>query len=341
MRFTFIKKLLPLVLAFCFLTGCSREQNSVYTEESSFTETENTEEENSSEETDSALETVLENSFSITERSLSVPGLKKDYTFLFLTDTHIIRLGGDESEQELENALPRMDLFQNSAHISSAEQFPQWITYANASNIDMVLFGGDIIDFPSVSNLSLLRDNMDILTMPYAFALGNHDWTYPWEYMTAAGRETYRPLLAEFTKDSPAASVTEYEELVILSVDNSSNQVDGEALSVTDYALSLGKPVLVLLHVPFSTETLLAQASSVWGSPVSIGMADQGGIFPDSNTLAFQEKILAQGSPVFCVLAGHVHFADEAFLNENVLQIVGDAGYKGIGTLLKIRGETE
>ena len=275
-------------------------------------------------------------SFELPEKTITVPSLTKEYTFLYFSDTHVIKLDGTESEQITENALPRMQLFTDSEGISSADRFPEWIDYANEKETDMVLLGGDIIDFPSEANLNMLKENISKLKMPYVYTLGNHDWTYPWDYMTAEGRAAYRPLFDEFTKNSPAASITEYEELVILSVDNSSNQIDPKALAVVDEALALQKPVIVIAHVPFSTDSVLEKAKSMWKSPVSIGMADKGGIFPDANTLAFQEKILAEDSPVICVLSGHVHFADESMLNDSVTQIIAGAGYKGEGILLHI-----
>lgn len=275
----------------------------------------------------------------ITEKTLVIPGITGGYSFLFLSDTHMITLDGTEEEQITENALPRTGLFKDSQGTEAYENFPVWMEYANETDMELVLLGGDIIDFPSEANLKLLTENLEKLQMPYAFTLGNHDWTYPWEYMTAAGREQYRPLFAPFTEENPAAHIMEMEELVILCVDNSSNQVEAEALSVTEEALSIGKPVIVMLHVPFSTETLIENAAALWNSPVSIGMADKGGIFPDANTLAFQEKILAGDSPVVCVLAGHVHFSDEAMLTDSVVQYVAGAGYLNEGIVLKIHGE--
>lgn len=330
-------KLFFLCIAACFFTGCSlgaANNDETQVEESASVS-------GILPETDAVSDTEVPSSFSMTvsEKNVTVPNLKRDYTFLYLSDTHMIYLNGDEPEEVTDNAMPRTELFKDSEGIFSYERFPEWMDYANQTAVDMVLLGGDIIDFPSEANLSLLRKNLQTLKMPYVYALGNHDWTYPWDYMTPAGRETYRPLFHEFTKDSPAASVTEYEELVILSVDNSSNQVDSEALSVTDYALELGKPVIVVLHVPFSTESLLETAAGVWNSPVSVGMADKGGIYPDANTLSFQYKILAADSPVICVLGGHVHFTDTSSLTDSIVQIVGDAGYKGIGTLLRILPE--
>lgn len=325
------KLFLGCLFSLFFLTGCDAESKlpQIISE---------------TEETDSSSDTLEEAAikeplpFHILPKKLTVPGLQKEYTFLFLSDTHVIELNGTESDKVMENALPRIELFKDIAGISSAERFPEWIDYANEKEVDMVLFGGDIIDFPSEGNLKLLKENTDKLSMPFVFTLGNHDWTYPWDYMTVEGRNTYRPLFHDLTDGNPAASVTEYEELVILSVDNSSNQLDAAALAVTDEALSLNKPVLVIAHVPFSTESLLKKAHGIWNSPVSIGMADEGGIFPDANTLAFQKKILAANSPVFCILSGHVHFSDESALTDSVVQIVNGTGYTGEGVLLQISG---
>ncbi len=275
-------------------------------------------------------------SFHIVEKNINVPSVKGSYTFLYLTDSHIIKLSGQEDTQVMNNALPRQAVFIDGAGNCSYEKFPEWISYANEADVDMVLLGGDIIDFPSEENLACLTQNLSALNMPYVYTMGNHDWTYPWEYMTPKGRETYRPLFNSFTNNSPAAVITEYEELVVLSVDNSSNQIESAALAKVDEAFSLGKPVILIMHVPFSTTTLLQNASKVWGSSVSIDIANEGGIYPNADTLAFEQKVFAEDSPVVCILAGHVHFADEALLSGRIPQIVGDAAYKGEGLLLHI-----
>ena len=45
----------------------------------------------------------------VEEKTLVIPGLEREYRYLFLSDTHIISLDGEESEQQLENAIPRRD----------------------------------------------------------------------------------------------------------------------------------------------------------------------------------------------------------------------------------------
>lgn len=47
-------------------------------------------------------------------------------------------------------------------------------------------------------------------------------------------------------------------------------------------------------------------------------------------------SITESSSPVKAVLAGHVHFYNRDMINENIVQIVGDAGYKGSAMWIKI-----
>ena len=109
-------------------------------------------------------------------------------------------------------------------------------------------------------------------------------------------------------------------------------------MPAADQALTMGKPVIVMLHVPFSTETLLEKASVVWESPVSAGMEDKGGFGMDEMTASLYQKICAEGSPVVCILAGHVHFADDSMLEGRIPQFVSGAGYENEAVILHIHG---
>lgn len=112
----------------------------------------------------------------VEEKTLVIPGLEREYRYLFLSDTHIISLDGEESEQQLENALPRRDtLFKDELGRTPEEIFPDWIAYANEQQVDGLLLGGDVIDFPSQGNLSFLEKNLEMLEMPYLYVPGNHD----------------------------------------------------------------------------------------------------------------------------------------------------------------------
>ena len=106
----------------------------------------------------------------VEEKTLVIPGLEREYRYLFLSDTHIISLDGEESEQQLENAIPRRDtLFKDELGRTPEEVFTDWIAYANEQQVDGLLLGGDVIDFPSQGNLSFLEKNLEMLEMPYLY----------------------------------------------------------------------------------------------------------------------------------------------------------------------------
>ena len=276
---------------------------------------------------------------SIVEETLVIEGLEKEYDILFLTDTHMIVMSEEDNEQVAANAGERYPLFVNEGGISSTDQFPAWMEYANDSEVDAVLFGGDIIDYPSSSNLEYLQTNLEQLDMPYLYTLGNHDWTYPWEYMTDKGKEEYLPLMEPFMGENTAIQTLDMGEFLVVAVDNSSGQINGQALEEYAEILSGEKPVLVLLHVPLITQSVLTKAKENWNSPVVLGAGGYGGIYPNEASETFLNMTTAADSPVVAILAGHVHFYDKDYVegDKNIIQIVGDGGYKGKGILLHIR----
>ncbi len=277
----------------------------------------------------------------IIEEEIVIDGLEGEYELLFLTDTHMIVEDEADSKQVKEYAQPRYAEFQNSAGVAAAEQFETWIEYANTEALDGVLFGGDIIDYPSEANLVHLEENLETLQMPYLYTMGNHDWTYPWEYMTETSRETYLPMLKERLRGESSVEALDFEEFVVIAVDNSTNQISEESLAECEKILAEGKPAIIVMHVPLITQSVLTKAKEAWGeSRVVLGAGNYGGIYPDETSQQFMSLITAKDSPVVAVLAGHVHFYDKDYIDgeKRVLQIVGDGGFKGSAVHITVRG---
>lgn len=276
----------------------------------------------------------------ITEETIYIEGLEGEYTFLFLTDFHVVIQEDSAPEQERQYAALRYDMFVNEEGVPSAEQFPTWISYANEMDVDAVLLGGDIIDSPSDANVKWLQERLGELEMPYLYVPGNHDWTYPWEYMSEFGKENYLAGLESMMQGNTAIHSIEVGELLLAGVDNSPGQIDPEAMPVYEELLTQNRPMILLSHVPYSTETLLPRALETWDSPVVIGNGDQGGIWPDETSERFLELAIADNSPVRLMLAGHVHFYDNSVMNEEqkLRQIVGAAAYEGNAVLIRVMG---
>ena len=288
-------------------------------------------------------EQVIITEDNITKETIVIEGLTREYDLLFLTDTHMVVSSSKDSEQVAANIAERAPQFVDSDGVSSASQFAAWMDYANEQQVDAVLMGGDIIDFPSEGALEHLRKNLENLTMPYIYTLGNHDWTYPWEYMTEKGKQEYLPLFEPLMQGNTAIASLDMGEFVVVTVDNSAGQVNAAAMEEYRRILAQGKPVIVLVHVPFLTQSVLSNAREQWSSPVVIGGGNYGGIYPNDTSAAFVDMTTAADSPVELVLAGHVHFYDKDYMSgeKDVLQLVGDGGYKRQGMLLHISGSGE
>lgn len=272
---------------------------------------------------------------------IDIEGINNEYHFLFLTDTHMIVMNDEDTKQMQDNAIPRLAEFQNAEGVSSAEQFHKWIEYANDQKLDGVLFGGDIIDYPSDANISHFKSNLDKLEVPYLYTLGNHDWTYPWDYMSETGKATYIPLLSEFTTSNPAIHTMEFKEFIIVALDNSTTQFDASILDEFKNILKKDKPTIVMFHVPVMTQSVLGRAKEIRGKDkrIVLGAGNYGGIYPNEISQEIMNLLVSEKSPVELVLAGHVHFYDKDYVEgiEPVIQIVGDAGYKGSAIHLTIK----
>ena len=276
----------------------------------------------------------------ITEEEIIIDKLTGEYDLLFITDMHMIVRDEKDTIEVQKNAQSRFSGFMNAEMVPSADQWEAWISYANDQNMDGVLLGGDIIDYPSQANISLMDEGLSKLQMPYLYTLGNHDWTYPWVYMTESGREQYVPLFYPYMKGDTAIQLQDFGEFYVVAIDDCANQVNETVLPEYENILQEGKPVIVLTHVPFLTDSVLEKAKQVWKTPVIIGGGNIGGFFPNEASLRFMELTTAKDSPVVAVLAGHVHFQDKDYIKgeKEVLQIVGDASYHGAATRLHIIG---
>lgn len=272
---------------------------------------------------------------------LDIKDVTKEYNFLFLTDTHMIVTDEDDTQQMKDNALPRLEEFQNKEGLISAKQFPAWIDYANEQKVDAVLFGGDIIDYPSTANIQYLQEETSKLNSPFLYTLGNHDWTYPWDYMTESGKSTYIPMLKEFTGDNYVIHSMEFDEFVIIALDNSTTQFSQEALDTLKEYFKIEKPLILMMHVPLLTQSVLGRAREIRGADkrIVLGAGNFGGIYPNEVSTELMNLIVQENSPVELVLAGHVHFYDKDYIDgdKRVLQIVGDAGYTGSAIHLTIK----
>lgn len=287
--------------------------------------------------TDEIQEVIIAES-NLDSYELNIPEISGEYSFLFLTDSHITIPDGLDSKTVRDYSAHRLSQFRQETGLVSSQIFTAFMHFAKEKSLDGLLLGGDIIDSPSSANIKFLSDSLKILKIPYIYTLGNHDWTYPWEYMTENAVTKYLSALSPYMEENPAIHTQEFEDFTIVSVDNSSNQINPAALDEYKKILSAKKPVILMLHVPLYTESLLTKTSKQWTGSVVLGGGIHGGFYPNNVSAEFITLTTAKDSPVVLVLAGHVHLADKSHIvgEKSIPQITGDAAYKGKASVIHI-----
>lgn len=254
-------------------------------------------------------------------------------------DSHALKVTPEtETSQIVEYFTPREQGFVSETGIKSEEMLNKWMEAANSAGVDGVLLGGDIIDSPTDNNLSLLQTALGTLTIPYLYTLGNHDWTFPWAYCNDVAKANYLPKFsAYFRNENPDFQVQDFDGFAIVALNNSSDQFTLEAAeSFSNYLKTVGKPVIVMMHVPIHGENIQKTCEASWKRDISIGGIE---ITADDNSQKVIDLIEAKDSPVVAVLSGHIHALAQDELVKDTFETTTDAAYTGKGILLTIKPE--
>lgn len=272
----------------------------------------------------------------INEIVISSEEIKNKYQFVYISDLQAsVKDENEENEQIRTSLEERYNFFVslNPNNIGQEEIFNEVIDYSNKKNIDALLLGGDIIDSPSNSNFNLLRRNLnEKLNVKYLYTLGNHDWSFAWDYHTQKTQDTFYPMFKDFMNDINV-SYLEFEDLIILAINDGKEQIEKESIKKIENVLKKQKPTIVMLHVPISTNYIVDESIRLRNRISSIGGE---GIVPNENTKEAIDLILSDKYKVLYVLAGHIHFELKDNLNENIIEYITAPAYAGEINLIKI-----
>lgn len=279
---------------------------------------------------------------SLREETITIEGVEKDYEFLFIADNHVLLYETESIDAWNWSTQTRIDSFTNAIGITSADAFPAWIELANSMEMDGVLFGGDILDYMTEKNVSYCKSEIDKLNMPYMYTMGNHDSYDALLWYGGGPRDTNEMLDDFFIEGSRDFQILDYEEFYVVSVNNGTKYITEDVLNRFKYICSKEKPIILMVHIPFTTsetEELTQDTINSWGSAILIG--PEPAMQYDQVTMDFYDLVLREDSPVVAVLAGHIHMYHKDMLNENIVQIVSDTSSNGSGIVLKVKGENK
>jgi hypothetical protein len=272
----------------------------------------------------------------INQEELIIPGLKRSYHFLVIADIHIIVSNEEVREEEKENVNARLHLFSNANGKSALEMFQAICDVADELRADGILLLGDIVDFYSLANAEAVSTATQNVETPLLTIGADHDYHPFYSNVTDDNMKALRQSLSKNPID-----VLTYDDLIIVGVDNNTDQLTGEAWTQIQKEFTATKPVLLAAHVPFLSDNnpeLGVLSEEVWGGRKLL-WGPGCTYLPDATTNQLLDAVLDEETPVEAVLSGHLHFRNRSMLSEKVSEFVFDPAYTGVVTIIEVKPE--
>lgn len=280
---------------------------------------------------------------------IKIEGLTGNYKFLHVSDAHLTLTDDTDTPEAIADQKARGEAFdaQITDGVKKEDRLANAYKYAEAEGCEAVILTGDILDAPSNGNMAYLNKVTKESNVDSIYLLGNHDWTFSANYQSSEQRGENIPKFQEiydkYYEDGEEdlwdeyVDSYEYDGFVIVTVDNSNDQIPNGAQATLEYYAKKNIPVILALHVPISVPTMVNDVSAMWGRDICIGASN---LAPNIVTTKFINYLKSADSPVKAVLAGHIHMdhVDDLSPNNDTVQYTLGATYQGAARIFNIHG---
>lgn len=260
------------------------------------------------------------------EVTLSVSSVASSYKIVFVNDLHMQIANNEIAEESVEFINARVTEFAENGVTTEArwENLPD---YLNKSGADLVIFGGDMVDFCSEANTLALKAGFEKLKMPYMYLRSDHD-TFP--YWLSNQDNAYAKSLQDNVCDNSDVQIYDLGEVLVVGINNSCNNITEAGLTKIEEAFSLDKPVVLATHIPFAQcdKTELQEFSETnrgrrlyWGRDAEK--------YPGECTAELMNMIYSGDSPVIAVLGAHLHYRWEGDMCQGTIEHIFAPCYTG------------
>lgn len=268
---------------------------------------------------------------------LEIPGLKRAYTFIWISDLHLISEDISEISPEKREMIARRRDKRFANPRSGKNPVTLWRALPdmlNKSGADMIFLGGDICDYGSIENIKILKDGIKKLTVPTIFLREDHESTT--RHMISSDTDIQKKLNKEID-GHPAIHIKEFADLIIVGIDNSVFQLRPEVLAKFKEVYAKNKPVIVLMHVPIYPAVnqdmkWITPRHNIWGARRR----------PHKPMAEFIKLVKTPNGPVKAVFSGHNHKSWEGLLAPGVKMNIFNPAFEGnIGVITVTPGSTK
>lgn len=275
--------------------------------------------------------------FQTEEVTIPIEGVSREYTLAWVSDLHLVsdhEAGaelGDVHAEYLDAIYKRYEeLAVTSDGVHAEDLWPEIIKYLNYYTFDGVIFGGDIMDYCSNSNVAVIKEGLDKLRIPYIYIRADHDYgTY---YGGIFFEETdARALHQQIDGDEIAYKFWDRNEFIVLGIDNSTKDMPEYYLNMVADVYTRGKPVIMVTHVPYEPQVddTLAELSMQVRNTIYYWSDASDHFKPNAITRQYLEMLYSEDTVVEQVLAGHLHASWDGMLTQQVPQHIFAPAFSG------------
>jgi len=252
--------------------------------------------------------------------TIALSGLAKPITVLQIADTHISC--DNDSDRQYEQFSARMNKaflqpkhYKTDEPTTTVECFKEMMEMAKREQVDLVALVGDIVNYPSATAVEFVRSAVEATGLPHIYTAGNHDWHY--EGMKGSSDDLRSEWCEKRLKPLYTSSSLFYSSHIIgginmVTIDNSTYQVNEEQLAFFRRQLKGAAPVALFVHIPLYMPSMkMCCGNPLWGAAADKNnelerrerWSAQGNL---PSTTAFVQEVMA-AEKLTGVFAGHWH----------------------------------
>lgn len=211
------------------------------------------------------------------------------------------------------------------------EELINSIEYANEVGADLVVFPGDIVEFPTKANVDRMIEIFDKINCDYLYTFGNHDYFYNKDPLSVEEqRRKNKELFQSRIKNDIDFAVKEINGVKFITIDNSDFQFSDRHYNELKKIFEGEGEVAIFTHIPLASPYLTTTAIHKIRRP-SFGCGSEHDMtlleYPTETTKKVIELIKENHDKVLALFAGHEHYEAIYPYYKNIVCYVSNVNY--------------